>query len=230
MSDSDNESHAESLDSGDKNQEQEEEEEEEEEKEEEYEEEGEEEEEGGGGGEGEEEEEEEEEAKASVKKPRLHWAETARFLHANSEHRQQVMDELIEKAGEALTRFLPKYCDNKPKSTDVAGWKLKGETHQKDGCTVTRRYTCPLAHRCKCAVQMRIIDGPKYISLQFLGQHDADSHQRDRSKYLTAAMKGAITAQVLVNPLKTAGNVRRELESASPAKRVPRRLTESIVH
>jgi len=135
---------------------------------------------------------EEEEADFRTKKPRRNWVEVARYLLREYADEVAVSCIVNDKARELLQRFLPKKFSAKQKSTDTGGWKFRGETHQRNCSTVTRRYTCPLAHRCKCAVQMRIIDSSTCSVIELFGDHNETSHQNDRSKYLTAEMRGAI--------------------------------------
>ena len=171
---------------------------------------------------------EEEEADFRTKKPRRNWVEVARYLFREYADEAAVSCIVNDKARELLQRFLPKKFSAKQKSTDIGGWKFRGETHQRNCCTVTRRYTCPLAHRCKCAVQMRIIESATCTVIELCGEHNETSHQNDRSKYLTAEMRGAIVTQVKANPLKTAAQVRKEIQNFSPSKRVPPSLKRSV--
>jgi hypothetical protein len=75
---------------------------------------------------------------------------------------------------------------------------------------------------------MRIIESSTCTVIELCGEHNETSHQNDRSKYLTAEMRGAIVTQVKANPLKTAAQVRKEIQNFSPTKRVPPSLKRSV--
>ena len=52
-----------------------------------------------------------------------------------------------------------------PAPTDVGLWKLKSEYTIDGGRTSVKWCQCPMDHRFGCKVQIKLYDGPTYISL-----------------------------------------------------------------
>ena len=71
-------------------------------------------------------------------------------------------------------------------------------------------------------------EGPTAIALELCGKHTPESHAQDRSKFLTAKMKGVIASKVKENPLKLATDIRREIATHSPGKQIPVSLQASV--
>ncbi len=95
---------------------------------------------------------------------------------------------------------------------------------------MTTKYSCPLAYRCACPVKIRLHEAPSAIALELSGQHTLESLVQDRSKYLTAKMKGVIASKIKENPLKLATDIRTEIATHSPGKQIPVALQASVTH
>ncbi len=76
--------------------------------------------------------------------------------------------------------------DHVPRPKDGL-WKMEREWYIDGGQTLVKRCQCPMAHWFRCKCQIRIFDGPSYMSLELLGEHNPDSLSQDKekSKYLT---------------------------------------------
>ena len=77
-------------------------------------------------------------------------------------------------------------------------------------------------HRFGCKVQIKLYDGPTYISLDVRGVQDADSHapEKERSKHLTVKQLHALHTGVRMSPTQSARSLRRNLANFSPEKQI----------
>jgi hypothetical protein len=99
------------------------------------------------------------------------------------------------------------------KSTDVALWKQSSEYKARRAPIHTRLFWCPLHHRCKYQAGIRILDsnmeGPDWIQLDRCGEHNANSHDDDQSKYLKHEQIVAVADAVTVAPQQSASQLWR---------------------
>ena len=136
--------------------------------------------------------------------------------------------ELFELARDFMSASkLKKLPCHVPKPTDHAMWK------QYRAYTNVRRisfrcFRCPLRHRTGCMAGIRIVEGPNFKLLEFVGEHNANSHDDDRSVYLKHDQIVAVHDAVTVAPTISAAQLRRNMQLAdpdSPGKRIgPERL------
>jgi hypothetical protein len=111
---------------------------------------------------------------------------------------------------------------HQPGPTDVGLWKLKREWTIDGGKTVVKWCQCPMSHRFGCKCQIRIFDGPSYMSLEVRSPHDAESHAPDKeiSKHLTVTQMHALATGVHMCPAQSGRSLRRNLANFSPEKRI----------
>ena len=143
-----------------------------------------------------------------VKKPRLLWV-TLKEWNLREQERDDFMLEVQELAKTELVPFLPAGFLKSDPPISLAHWRQKSSVSEKKNNVLTTNYACPLAYRCACPVKLRLHEGPNAIALQLSGKHTPESHVQDRSKFLTAKMKGVIASKVKENPLKLATDIRR---------------------
>jgi hypothetical protein len=77
-------------------------------------------------------------------------------------------------------------------------------------------------HRFGCKVQVRFYDCPLYMSLEFRGTHNADSHSADKdvSKHLKVKQLLAIETGIRMAPAQSARSLRRNLSNLSPEEQI----------
>ncbi len=87
--------------------------------------------------------------------------------------------------------------------------------------THTRLFRCPLHHICNCQAGILIIEGPDWIQLDRCGEHNANSHDDDQSKYVKHEQIVAVADAVTVAPQQSASQLRCNLQLAeSPTKHI----------
>ncbi len=82
------------------------------------------------------------------------------------------------------------------KETDVSLWKQNGDRINKKSGVRIRAFRCPLKHRTGCGAGIRIQYSPGWMQLDRCGEHNANRHDGDRSKYLKYDQIVAITDAV----------------------------------
>ena len=87
---------------------------------------------------------------------------------------------------------------------------------------------CPLQYRCKCNVEARVLDLPKFWIVQRSSEHRKTSHLEDKSKYLKIAQHDVIHDAVRLQPLTTGAIVRRNLKHLSPQQQVSPQMKQSV--
>jgi hypothetical protein len=135
---------------------------------------------------------------------------------------EDIERELFELAREWMSlSTLKKLPDHQSKPTDVSLWKQFREYNSKKGSALIRLFRCPLHHRCKCKAGIRIIEGPGWMELHRCGEHYANSHDDDKSKYLKHEQIVAVADAVTIAPQQSASQLRRNLQLAeSPSKHI----------
>ena len=130
--------------------------------------------------------------------------------------------ELFELARDWMSQSkLKKLPGHQSKPTDVSLWKQFREYKAKKGSILVRLFRCPLLHRCKCKAGIRITEGPDWMQLERCGEHNANSHDDDHSKYLKHEQIVAVADAVTVAPQQSASQLRRNLQLAeSPTKHI----------
>ena len=106
------------------------------------------------------------------------------------------------------------------KTTDVSLWKQYQDRVKKKSGIRIRSFRCPLKHRTGCGAGIRIQYGPDWMQLDRCGEHNASSHDQDRSNYLKYDQICAIADAVTVAPNLSAAQLRRNMSLAdSPGKK-----------
>ncbi len=131
-----------------------------------------------------------------VAKPRrkwngkMEWTLMKRLVTGEkAEMEQEDIDrELFELAREWMAvSKLRKLPGHVAKETNVALWKQFREYPKRKGAILVRLLRCPLRHRCGpcgCLAGIRIMEGADWMQLDRFGEHNANSHDEDKSKYL----------------------------------------------
>ena len=100
-------------------------------------------------------------------------------------------------AKQLLQPFLPRGA-LLVKEADYEGWKPRSKSFSKCGNAVKTRLFCPAAYRTGCTVQLRITESDKFFKFEIFGEHNADSHQSDQSKYLTIKQRAEVVGHVWI--------------------------------
>ena len=153
-------------------------------------------------------------ANKSYKRPRIEWRTVLRF--AKGDEATMGEDEMKLRITEAYNKImedsrLVRLPGHVEQATDRGLWKLKSEYKIDGGRTVVTWCQCPMAYRFGCKVQIKLFDGPTYMSLDVRGDHNADSHSRDKSKHLSVKQIEAIHTGVRIAPSQSARTLRRNL-------------------
>ncbi len=132
---------------------------------------------------------------------------------------------------------LKKLPGHQSKPTNVSLWKQFRAYKVQKGLILIRLFRCPLHHRCKCKAGIRIMEGPDWIQLESLdrcGEHNVNSHDDDKSKFLKHEQIVAVADAVTVAPQQSASQLRRNLQLAeSPTKHIEMlfpRCMQRVVH
>ncbi len=89
-------------------------------------------------------------------------------------------------AREAIAPFLQAGFLRSDPPNSLEHWRQKSSDSEKKNNILTTNYRCPLAYRCAFPVKLRMNEAPNAISLALSGKHTPESHEQDRSKFLTA--------------------------------------------
>ncbi len=69
------------------------------------------------------------------------------------------------------------------KETDVALCKQFREYPKQKDAILVQLFRCLLRHRCRFLAGIRIMEGADWMQLDRCGEHNANSHDEDKSKY-----------------------------------------------
>ena len=90
-------------------------------------------------------------------------------------------------------------------------------------------FRCPMNYRCGCDARIRIIIGHEFMQLERHGEHDANSHDEDRSKYLKHEQIIAVSEAVTIVPNLSASILRRNMQMLhGPGRAIGADLLRSI--
>ena len=108
-------------------------------------------------------------------------------------------------------------------ATDLGQWKVKDVFESSETGSKIIRYQCPLKTRCKCPALLKVVHSQTLVRIFMSQMHDTESHaaDKDKSKYLNWQQKNEVKAHVLVDPLASAAQMRRNLHRTSPQKKIP---------
>jgi hypothetical protein len=144
----------------------------------------------------------------SYKRPRIEWRTVLHFVKGDEATMGE--DEMKLRITEAYNKImedsrLVRLPGHVEQETDRGLWKLKSEYKIDGGRTVVTWCQCPMAYRFGCKVQIKLFDGPTYMSLDVRGEHNADSHSRDKekSKHLSVKQIEAIHTGVRISPAQS---------------------------
>ena len=99
---------------------------------------------------------------------------------------------------------------------------------KRDMVTITL-LKCPLAHRCGCINQVKVIENAHTIVVYRYGLHLRSSHDQDESKFLSVSQEQVVRAAVRSRPLTPGRQVRRDMNRLPPAERIDPKLTECVM-
>ena len=155
-------------------------------------------------------------ANKSYKRPRIEWRTVLHFPKGDEATMGE--DEMKLRITEEYNKFmeesrLVRLPGHVAQPTDRGLWKLKSEYKIEGGRTLVTWCQCPMAYRFGCKVQIKLFDGPTYMSLDVRGEHNADSHSGDKekSKHLSVKQIEAIHTGVRISPAQSARSLRRNL-------------------
>ncbi len=72
---------------------------------------------------------------------------------------------------------------------DIALWKNFRSYSTRSGSDLIQLFHCPLFNLCKCHASVRIITGPKYISMYKRGEHNGMSHDTTQNTSIIIIIK-----------------------------------------
>ena len=163
--------------------------------------------------------------KATLRKALREWqllAEYSREEYDTDESDDNIYklarDEIKPKLSTNAYRIL-KQKANKAKHLHV--WKLRNSRDLKQQATKITDYSCPMRDRCKCMVGLRVARTPSRVSVSISGNHSMASHEEHKGTRLTLTQRGEIAKLVRAQPASHTGQIRRQLQESSPAKKVP---------
>jgi hypothetical protein len=143
---------------------------------------------------------------------------------------EDIQREMFELAREWMSASkLKKLPGHIAKPTDFALWKqYRRFTKRKTGVDI-RLFRCPMHYRCGCSAGIRIQTSPSLIQLDRSGEHHANSHDEDKSKFLKYNQIIAVTDAVAIAPNLSAAELRRNMQiSDSPGKKMKADMLRSI--
>ena len=139
--------------------------------------------------------------------------------------------ELFELARDYMSASkLKKLPGHIAKSTDHALWKQYRHYTNRHRVYI-RLFRCPLRHSTGSNAGIRIMVGPGFKQLDRCCEHDANSHDEDKSKHLKCDQIIAVTDAVTVAPTLSAAQLRRNMQLAdpdSPGKKIGLDLLRSM--
>ena len=144
---------------------------------------------------------------------------------------EDIEDEMFTLARDFMSAsLLRKLPGHKSKETDHYLWKQYRCYTTRKGVQI-RLLRCPMRHRCGCKAGIRIMEGTGFKQLDRIGEHNADSHKQDKSKYLKHEQIVAVADAVTIAPQQSAVQLRRNMSMAgpsSPAKMISPDLMRSV--
>ena len=119
------------------------------------------------------------------------------------------------------------------KETNVALWKLFREYPKQKGAILVRLFRCPLSYRCGFLAGIRIMEGADWMQLDRCGKHNANSHDEDKSKYLSSTTHNGSLLDMIIMDLSLTVCVfhlagRALLHAANLARRDVEDLCEQV--
>jgi hypothetical protein len=69
------------------------------------------------------------------------------------------------------------------KETDISLWKQYSDCTKKKSGVRIWAFQCPLKHQTGCCAGIHILYCPAWMQLDWSGEHNANSHDVDKSKY-----------------------------------------------
>ena len=175
-------------------------------------------------------EEEEDESSSSKKRGRRIWEVLSvwdRTQKLDSEIDAEILGIATAKMEESGLVEWP--SARRPAKT-IGLWTL-GHAYTRDAGKVDiTAYYCPLIHRCKCPVQIRVTRTVTSVCLEYSGgpHTQARCHATDKSKFLKFQQRIAVAKVVKVNPAATGSDVRLALQQLSPSGKVQVALARSV--
>ena len=107
-------------------------------------------------------------------------------------------------------------------------WKHNKYYTSARGAGQHNLWVCPLQNRCNCFAQVRMNTIGNLVTLEISSMHTEASHANDKSKFLKHQQIQALKHAVQLAPLSAPQTIRRQLNLASPEKRIKPELERSV--
>ena len=142
---------------------------------------------------------------------------------------QLAKDEISTKLSTTAYRHLSlKKEKQKEKGTSLDVWQLRSEREVKHPETNIKEFYCPYRVRAGCQVCLRVARTSSQVCVSIAGNHSLASHEEKNTKYLTLTQRGEIAKLVRAQPVSHSGEIRRQLQESSPAKKVSHKQRRSV--
>jgi hypothetical protein len=79
-------------------------------------------------------------------------------------------------------------------------------------------FRCPLHHRCGCKAGILILEGPDWMQLDRCGNHNANSHDDDQSKFFKHEQVVDVANEVIAEQQQSAAQLLRNMRICSSQK------------
>jgi hypothetical protein len=135
------------------------------------------------------------------------------FHRSNMSKEEDASGIAATESEEMAVAGITKLSTVKQHETDLHLWKVKDVYRSPSSGMTVARYKCPLMARCKCPAMLRVTRTSSQISIDQSNMHEANSHNVDQSKFLTAT---SLRRQLH----RTATSLRRRLHCTSPEKAI----------
>ena len=138
--------------------------------------------------------------------------------------------EMFELAREFMNASkLKKLPSHNHNPNDFHLWKFSRKGTRRKSRQSFKVYKCPMCYRCRCDARIRITIGPDFTQIEKHGEHNVNSHDEDRSKYLKHDQIIAVSDAVTTAPNLSAAVLRRNLQMVdAPGSSIGTDLLRSV--
>jgi hypothetical protein len=125
---------------------------------------------------------------------------------------EDIQREMFEIARDFMTQSkLKKLPSHRHNPNDFHIWKFSRRGTRTKSGEKFKVYKCPMCYRCGCDARIRITTGPEFTQIEKHGEHNPNSHDEDKSKYLKHDQIVAVSDAVTIAPNISAAVLRRNL-------------------
>ena len=125
---------------------------------------------------------------------------------------EEIQREMFEIARDFMTQSkLKKLPSHRHNPNDFHIWKFSRRGTRTKSGEKFKVYKCPMCYRCGCDARIRITTGPEFTQIEKHGEHNPNSHDEDKSKYLKHDQIVAVSDAVTIAPNISAAVLRRNL-------------------